>query len=40
MAYGPDVEKHYNTAMKDYFWHTKSGQEPSQSDCDTIFVDL
>ncbi len=22
------------------FWGTKSGQEPNQSDCDTVFVDF
>ena len=37
MAYGPDVEKHYKTAVKYYFWHTKSVEESNQSDCDTFF---
>ncbi len=37
MAYGPNVEKHDKTAVKDYFWHTKSVEASNQSDCDTLF---
>ena len=37
MASGPDIEKHYRTAVKDYFWRTMSVEASNQSDCDTLF---
>ena len=40
MASGADPEKHHRTAVKDYFWRTKSVEESNQSDCDTFSLQL